>query len=440
MQERYRPASRKERSTLLDEMEEVTGLDRKTLIRLMGKSNLTRKPRSRERGRTYGLNVQYALSIIAESFDYTCAERLHGNLAWMARHLAGHGELHLTGHLREQLGRISVSTIRRLLAKVKKDEYHLPRPRPKPANTMVKDIPMKRLPWDEAEPGCFEVDLVFHCGGDARGEFACSLHMVDVATGWSEIAAILGRSHLVVGDAFQRILGRLPFPMLKLHPDNGSEFFNHYLLRFWRKAAPQLAWSRSRPYHKNDNRFVEQKNSSIVPAYLGYQRLDSVEQVKAMNCLYQKLWVYYNLFQPVLRLSHKEIIPQEEGTYRVRHQYGPASTPFDRLCATQAISREKKEALTQLRERTNPRRLRGEIRELADAILRMPGAAKSSQAQNVYLTLYRSHIMGSEIPVTLSFDWTQERGEGDYFIHCTTSCNSNPSFNAHPLSPIPGSL
>lgn len=404
MQERYRPGSRKERSTLLDEMEQVTGLDRKTLIRLMGKRDLRRKPRSRERGRTYGLDVQYALGVIAESLDYICAERLHANLAWMAKHLARHGELHLRNDLLEQLSRISVSTIRRLLEGMHKDQYFLPRPRPRPAKGILKGIPMKRLPWDETEPGYFEVDLVFHCGSDARGEFACSLHMVDVATGWSEIAAVLGRSQLVISDAFQRILARLPFPVLGLHPDNGSEFFNHHLMRFWQRRAPALSWSRSRPYHKNDNRFVEQKNSSIVRAYFGYQRLDTVEQVKAMNCFYEKLWLYYNLFQPVLRLGQKEIIPQGKGTYRVRHRYGPARTPFDRLCATGAISQEKEEGLIQLREQTNPRRLRVEIRELADAILRMPNAAKSPQVQDVYLTLYRPHAVARTAPVTLSFD------------------------------------
>ncbi len=178
-------------------------------------------------------------------------------------------------------------------------------------------------------------------------------------------------------------------------------------MRFWQKQAPELSWSRSRPYHKNDNRFVEQKNSSIVRSYLGYQRLDTVEQVKAMNCLYQKLRLYYNLFQPVLRMSCKEILPQADGTSRVRHRYGPARTPFHRLCATEAVPQEETEALSQLRTRTNPRWLRVETRELADAILRMPNAANSPEPQNVYLTLFRPHALRATAPVTLSFDRTE---------------------------------
>jgi len=404
MQERYRAAGRKERSTLLDEMEEVTALDRKTLIRLMSKSGLRRKHRSKERGRTYRGDVRYALSVIAESLDYICAERLHGNLVEMARHLAQHGEIQPTAGLLDQLEKISVSTIRRLLQGIQKDEYYLPRPSPKAANAITNAIPMKRLPWNETVPGHFEVDLVFHCGGDARGEFACSLHMIDVATGWSEVAAILGRSQLVVSDGFQRILRRLPFPVLQLHPDNGSEFLNYHLLRFWQEAVPQLTWSRSRPYHKNDNRFVEQKNSSIVRAYFGQGRLDTVAQVEAMNSLYDKLWLYYNLFQPVLRLQDKQFVPQGNGGYHVHRTYGLAQTPFQRLCAAGTISEDEKAALMQLRQQTNPRQLRVELREMAEAIVHMPNAGRSPKAQNVYLTLYRSHAMGTDAPVTISFD------------------------------------
>jgi len=273
------------------------------------------------RGCVYGEDVRHVLSVIAESFDYICAERLHGNLLWMGQHLEARGELRLTPELEGKLGRISTSTIRHLLHGLAKDEYYLPRAKPKSPNPLSRSIPMKRLPWDEAEPGHFEVDLVLHTGSDASGEFACSLHMVDVATGWSEIAAILGKSQLVVADAFSRILSRLPFPVLQLHPDNGSEFLNHHLLRLWQEWVPGLTWSRSRPYEKNDNRFVEQKNSSIIRAYMGYQRLDTVTQVRTMNEFYEKLRLYYNFFQPVMRLADKHFLPLEGGGSRLRRSY-----------------------------------------------------------------------------------------------------------------------
>ena len=388
MHQRYLQADRKGRSKLLDELQAVTGRDRKHLIKLMSKGHFARKERGKERGSTYGLDVRHALSVIAEALDYICPERLHGNLVWLAKHLEAQGELMLSPQLLEQLERISVSTIRRLLAAVAKDQYFLPRPKPRPGSAIARQIPMTRLPWDEAQPGHFEVDLVFHSGDDASGEFACSLHMVDVATGWSEIAAILGRSQLVVGDGFQRILDRLPFPVLQLHPDNGGEFLNDHLLRLWRDWVPQLTWSRSRPYRKNDNRFVEAKHFPTIRRLLGYQRLDTVEQVNAMNELYEMLRLYHNLFQPVMRLTQKETIMLGDGSYRLRRRYGQPQTPFDRLCATDAIAEETRQALQQQRQVINPRKLRVQILEKADAILRMPSAKESPRSQNVYLTLH----------------------------------------------------
>jgi hypothetical protein len=134
--------------------------------------------------------------------------------------------------------------------------------------------------------------------------------MIDVATGWSERAATLGRSYLVIKDAFQRFLVRLPFSVLEVHPDNGSEFINHHLYHFWKKAADNIELSRSRAWQKNDNRFVEQKNDTLVRAYLGYERLDTVEQTNLLNQLYDLMWLYYNFFQPVMRLQEKTVIPQ----------------------------------------------------------------------------------------------------------------------------------
>ena len=115
--------------------------------------------------------------------------------------------------------------------------------------------------------------------------------MVDVSTGWSELRAVLGRSYRVISHAFDAILQRLPFEVIELHPDNGSEFFNDHLLRFWGERVPGLTWSRSRPYHKNDNRFVEQRNGDLVRGYLGNDRLDTARQTQALNELYDLIWL-----------------------------------------------------------------------------------------------------------------------------------------------------
>ncbi len=424
MQERYLLANRKERGQLLDEMETVTELHRKSLIRLM-KSSLARQPRSRKRSRTYGPEVDDALRVIAESTDYICAERLTPNLSWLAKHLAAHGELTITPQLLEQMKRISVSTVERILSRLRQDEPRLPRRGPKPTNTLLRDVPMKRIPWQEQEPGHFEVDLVHHCGPSASGEYVHTIQMIDVATAWSERRAVLGRSYLVIEDGFNHILSCLPFPVQELHPDNGSEFFNHHMLRFWQGLKPKPQLSRSRPYHKNDNRFVEQKNSTLVRAYLGYDRLDTVVQTLAVNQLYDKMWVYYNLFQPVMRLSEKTSVHEESQPARVKRRFDKAATPFDRLCARKAISPERKDQLAALRDQTNPRQLRHEIYDLIDYIASLP-CAVPGMTEDVRQTLttlipeweetptsHSSHghngkNLGKErtCPVTLSFEGT----------------------------------
>ena len=385
MQERYLQTDREQRGHLLDEMQTVTQLHRKALIRLMHRS-LHRRPRQRQRGRVYGPEVDDALRIIAESMDYICAERLTPNLPWLARHLAAHGEMVASSSLLYQLERISVRTVRRIMARIQQDQPRLPRKKPRPPNAALRSVPMKRIPWDEREPGHFEVDLVHHCGLSATGEYVCTLQMVDVTTAWSECVAVFGRSYLVIQDGFSRILARLPFPVREVHPDNDSAFFNNHLLRFWKQLAQGVRLSRSRPYHKNDNRIVEQKNSTLVRAFLGFDRLDTVAHALVANQLYDKMWVYYNLFQPVMHLTEKSF-SQEAQPARVKRRYDQAATPFDRLCATTAISQERREQLQAIRDQTNPRQLRQEIQELTDYLLSLPGADPET-TQDVRLTLF----------------------------------------------------
>ncbi len=127
---------------------------------------------------------------------------------------------------------------------------------------------MKRIPWETSDPGHFEVDLVHHGGESTDGTYVHTLQMIDVATGWSERVAVLGKGQQAMEAGFRRILERLPFAVKELHPDNGTEFFNHHLVRFWGEAITGLTLSRSRPYQKNDNRFVEQKNATgVAPVF-----------------------------------------------------------------------------------------------------------------------------------------------------------------------------
>jgi hypothetical protein len=245
---------------------------------------------------------------------------------------------------------------------------------------------MGRIPWDVGEPGHFETDLVHHCGTSANGDYVHTLQMVDVATGWTEPRAVLGRSQVVMEDAFRNILERVPFAVLEIHPDNGSEFFNNHLVRFWKETVKGVHLSRSRPYHKNDNPFVEQRNGHPIRTYLGYERLDTVAQTYAVNQLYDKLWLYLNFFQPVMRVAEKTVIPVDGQRTRTKRRYDDARTPFDRACAAGVIPDQRRAQLTALRDQTNPRQLLAEIRELIVHIFSLPNAV-SGEVQNVYDTL-----------------------------------------------------
>jgi hypothetical protein len=423
MQDRYGKASRKEKSKLLDEVQIVTGLHRKSLIRLMN-GDLKRKERRRQRGRTYGIQVQRALMIISESTDHICPERLQPNLVWLAEHLARHDELETTPELMEKLGRISISTVRRILARTRQDQRRLPRPSPRPRNEAARRVPVERIRWDETEPGHFEVDLVHHCGTTTGGHYVHSLQMTDVATGWSERVATLGRSYLVMKDAFERILERLPFSVIEVHSDNGSEFLNDHLIRFWKQQVEAVILTRGRPHHKNDQRFVEQKNDTLIRHFFGYERFDTVGHTVLMNLLYQKMGLFYHFFQPVMRLVEKRMVSQGDGKQRLQRRHDRARTPYERLCETGVLSPEKQLKLDALRERTNPRQLRREIYQMLELLFSLPKAtggktedAYQSLQPEVYAAVQaaydRSNTSGrselaslnlKECPVTLSND------------------------------------
>ena len=367
MKPRYQQASRAEQSTLLREMQQVTGLHRKSLLRLLHAESLERKKRVKGRGRSYGLAVEQVILVVWESLDYVCAERLTPALLSTAEHLACVGSVRLTREVTEQLSQISEATVTRLLRNHRSRTQRFPQKGPERANQVRKPVPMKRIAWDIADPGHFEVDLVHHGGDSSQGIYIHTLQMIDVATGWSERVAVRGPGQAAREAGFRRSLERLPFAVKELHPDNGTEFFNDHLVRFWGEAITGLTLSRSRPYHKNDNRFVEQKNATLVRQYFGTIRLTTAEQLTMMNTLYDKMWLYYNFFQPVLHVQEKLC----EGEHDIR-RWDQAQTPYQRLLSTTALSSEQQSCLQQLYEQTNPLVLRREIYRLLAMVWETP--------------------------------------------------------------------
>jgi hypothetical protein len=400
MQGRYLEAERSRKGELLAEMEAVTGLQRKSLLRLLNAPSLERKRRQVERGRVYGAEVADLVRVVWESLDYVCAERLTPGLLATAQHLERFGEVRLTPESERLLGQISRPTVQRLLIRLSQDVPRLPRRGPERANHLLREIPMRRIPWDIKEIGHFEVDLVHHSGPSTSGEYVHSLQMVDIALGWSERVAVLGRGQRAMEQGFRRILARLPYPIRELHPDNGSEFLNDHLVRFFGETITGLKLSRSRPWQKNDNRIVEQKNDTLVRAYFGNERLDTAAECEAMNLLYDQMWVYYNLFQPVLHLIAKEVVAKEvvakevvakevvakgakevieggevddwaSGKTRIKRKWDEAKTPYQRLLEAGGVGglgAGAAERLARLYSETNPRRLREAIHQERDEL------------------------------------------------------------------------
>jgi hypothetical protein len=370
MRARYRGATRAGPGQLLTEMAAVTGLHRQSLLRVLGQATLARQPRQRQRTPTYGLAIRGIVTIVWASLDYSCAERLPPALLPMARQLATFGECRLTPALEQQLATISRATVQRMLSRLSTPKPRLPQRGPERANQLRAAVPMGRMSWERGDPGHFAVDLVQHSGSSATGAYLYTLQMVDIATGWSARVARLGRSQHAMEAGFRRILGRLPFTVRGLHPDNGSEFCNHHLCRFFGEELVDSHLSRSRPYHKNDKRNVEQKNSSLVRATIGYGRLDTAAQCAALNAIYEDRWLYYNLFPPVLQLIAKEV----RGGKR-RRKWDTATPPYQRVRATNILTNDWQATLDAPQRQTNPRRLRQQIQEELHRLWRLPNAA-----------------------------------------------------------------
>lgn len=382
MQKRYRQADRQTKQSLLDEMETHTGLHRKSLIRLLNRK-IQRRQRRRERGKEYGAEVDAALALIWEALDYICPERITPNLVATAELLAQHGELHLGPRLREQLAQISVSTVRRHLPR--QPLPHRQRKPRAPQNRYQQQIPAYRIPRDIDEPGHFELDLVHHCGAATRGEYVYTLQIIDVATGWSGRRAILGRSYVVVADALQYLFQHLPFPVLELHPDNGAEFLNAHVLAFMAREYPAVHLSRTRPGCANDNRLVEQKNYSLVRAYLGDRRLDTVAQTRFLNTLYGKLGDFYNFIQPVMKQIDKQWLPATaERSGYLKRTHDTPRPPVLRLCTY--LPPLQAQPLLAQRVQINPLQLRRQIYHDLQHLFAYPNAAPHD-TQDVFQTL-----------------------------------------------------
>ncbi len=333
-----------------------------------------RRRRRRERSRYYGEDVEEAIAIIADTLDWICAERLKPGLPQMAKQLTAFGEMEVDEELLQKLERISISTVRRIVQRVQPEGSRLPRARRGRRSDSAAQmlVPVSVIPWDEPSPGHFEVDLVHHSRSGVEGDFICTIQCIDVLTGWSERFAIKGHTFGVMWRAFQTFARHCPLPVREVHSDNGSEFINPSLIGYFGEHLVHIEQTRGKPGVKNHNRFVEQKNSSLVRAYFTDLYLHTPEHLALMNDIYADMWLYYNFFQPILRQVERKVVQRPNGIYSVRRKQDKAKTPLDRLLvAKPPISRETRLRLQKLRAETNPRALKRSIHQKLDRIYQL---------------------------------------------------------------------
>ena len=359
---RYNLGDRKEKSRILDEAVQVTGLHRKALIRALRTPPRPTAGGKVGRPRRYGLEAATALKTLWEASDRVCAKRLQPFLPELVEVLERHGELSLEPELKDQVSSMSAATIDRLLRPHRQPELRRPFSTTRPGSLLKASIPIRTFAeWNEHRPGFLEIDLVAHCGESTEGQYLNTLSAVDIATGWVACRGVLGKGQQRVGGAIHHIGQNLPFPLLGLDSDNGSEFINHHLFAYCQRKS--ITFTRARPYRKNDNAHIEQKNWSVVRRLIGYDRYHSPQALLQLNRLYPLVERYVNFFQPVMQLQEK----QRQGA-RVRKVYDAPRTPYRRLLELGVLSQHQQTRLDQQYQRTNPVKLLKDINKELDRL------------------------------------------------------------------------
>ena len=351
---RYLKSSKREKTRMLDEFVVTTGYSRKYANGLL-KNGLSRKHKKKAgRKKKYQGEVIEVLEQVWEVCGRICSRRLHPFLPEIVEVLERFGEIDLSGETKTLLLSMSRATIDRCL-KAARYEHKRGLSTTKPGTLLKKSIEVRTWQdWDDEQPGFMEIDLVAHCGNTTAGQYVCTLTAVDMATGWTECLALPNKTQWAVHEAIQEMRKRLPFPLLGIDSDNGSEFINDLLYRYC--LEEKITFTRSRPYRKNDQAHVEQKNWSVVRHTVGYDRFETEEELHLLKMVYKDLRLYINLFQPVMKLIGKQRIDGKTIKY-----YDKAITPYRRTLAAEPVAFSDKVSLTNLYVQLNPVALRKNI-------------------------------------------------------------------------------
>jgi hypothetical protein len=368
----YGRADERDRRRLLDEAEKRTGYNRKYLIRVLNREPRPElvKRRRRRRKAEYGAAVTTALVEVWDIFEQPCGQRLAAVLRQQVDRMRELGELRCSDAVAGQLKTISASTIDRLLRREKRVRMLRRNRNPNAQRLIYQKVPVKvAAEWDTNEIGNVQLDFVAHCGRSTGGDYTYTISAVDIATNWWEGQAIAVRSQHATKEGLSLMQPRFPFRIRELHPDNDSALVNDLLLDWCHEQRIQL--SRSRPYQKNDNAWVEQKNWTHVRKVVGYRRFDSTSELRLLNEIYAVLRLYKNFFLPTIKLASKTRV-----NGRIKRTYDQAHTPYQRVMESRQIDRKAKRQLKATYETLNPVELQRRLNQLRKQLESL-SAAKS---------------------------------------------------------------
>jgi hypothetical protein len=350
---------------MLDEFTQVTGFHRKAAIRLLHRMNQQRPGKRQGRPRKYGVATAEVLKWVWEASDRLCSRRLQPFLPEMIKVLRQHGEQRIDASLEVQLCRISPSTIDRLLRPYRKLGGRKPLSTTRPGSLLKSAIPIRTFAdWNENRPGFMETDLVAHCGESTEGFYLNTLCAVDVDSGWTECLPVWGKWQEKVRQAVHHMRQHLPFPLLGIDSDNGSEFINQCFYNYCRHE--KITFTRSRAYKKNDSCHVEQKNGNVVRRLVGYERYASKASFECLERVYDLVRLYNNFFQPTMKLVSKT--RHGAKVYRV---YDTAQTPYQRLVQSGVLTEVKNTELAATYHGLNPVKLLKQINDNLERLWRL---------------------------------------------------------------------
>lgn len=390
LRERYFQASKKEKGKILNEYCLNTRQDRKYAIKKFNykvRNKETRKPRTC----FYGGDVVAILVNIWKIFDYPCGQRLEEILNTEVENLRKWKEIICSDEIADKLKKMKSATIDRRLNH-EKEVLKLKEKCRKKSSFLLSMIRVKTsTDFDRNIIGNEQVDFVESCGASASGEYINNMSICDISSSWWEGEAIMGKGQQRALYGLDNCRKRTPFKWKEFHPDNGTNLLNFAVYAYAQKEG--LDFSRSRPYHKNDNCFIEQKNSTHIRQVIGYLRYDTEEELNCLNDLYRnESRLYKNFFQPVIKLESKERI----GGY-IRRKYGKAKTPYRRLIESNQISAEEKKKLTAIYKSLNPAELKRTVDKKLDNLYKIYQKKKGRENINLATKLNPSLVSFSKV-------------------------------------------